>query len=185
MSAKNDSRLRNQTDAARSAHPAARADAARVNDEGTELTIEERRKMLQNEFTQEALPNPPKMEGWHLCWLSTTHSYDPIPRRLRLGYELVKQTELPGFDIGKTSSGDYAGYIMCNEMVLAKLPMEIYQMIMEEFHHNQPLREEEAIHAQIQSYSEEDKAGKDLTIRDEGFQEKTLVQRKPVPVFGG
>lgn len=182
--AKVDSRMRKSSVADRSAHPAAQSDAARVDNEGTELTLEQRRRMLINEFTQEALPKPPEMPGYHLCWLSTTHSYDPIQRRLRLGYVLVKQEEIPGFEHNKTSSGEYAGLIMCNEMVLAKLPLEIYQMIMEEYHHNQPLREEEAIHAQIQEYEAKDSKGKSLTVRDEGFQENTLVQRRPVPEFG-
>lgn len=184
MARQSDARIRKSAVSDRAVHPAASADAERVNDEGTELSMEQRRELLRNEFTQEALPRVPDMPGWHLCWLSTTHSYDPIQRRLRIGYQLVRQDELPGFQHMKASSGEYEGMIMCNEMVLAKLPIDIYQMIMQEYHHDQPLREEEAIHAQIKEYGEKDKSGKDLTIREEGFEEKALIQRRPVPEFG-
>jgi hypothetical protein len=181
-----DNRLVKNSVASRSEHPAASQDSERVNDEGTNLTIEQRRAMLRDEFTQEALPKVPDLPGYHMCWLSTTHSYDPIQRRIRIGYELVKQSEMKGFEHMKASSGEYEGLIMCNEMILAKLPLELYQMIMQEFHHDQPLREEEAIHAALQEHEAkaQDSKGRPLTQREEGFQEEALVQRRPVPVFG-
>jgi hypothetical protein len=181
-----DTRLVKNSVASRGEHPAAAQDAARVNDEGTNLNLEQRLAMLRDEFTQEALPRVPDIPGYHMCWLSTTHSYDPIQRRIRLGYQLVKQSELKGFEHMKASSGEYEGLIMCNEMILAKLPLEIYQMIMKEFHHDQPLREEEAIHEAIKEHEAKatDSKGKPLTQREDGFEENNLVQRRPVPTFG-
>jgi hypothetical protein len=164
-------------------HPAAEQDAARENDDGTELTMEQRLARLRNEFEQEALPKVPTKPGYHRCWLSTTHAYDAIAKRLRIGYRLIKHSELPGFEHMKASSGQYADYVMCNEMVLSEIPQELYQMMMQEYHHDQPTREEEAIHAQIEQYTSEDSDGKRLTIRDEGFVEKSLVNRRKAPVF--
>lgn len=179
-----DTRLRKSNDAAeRGQHPAALQDRERANDDGTELTNEERLALLRNEYTQEALPRAPEIPGYHTCWLSTTHPYDPIHKRQRLGYTLVRQDDVVGFNHMKTSSGEYADYVMCNEMVLAKIPEALYQMIMKELHHDQPLREEEAINQRIQEFTERDGSGKELTVRDEGFEERELVKRRPAPVF--
>ena len=54
--------------------------------------------MWSEEMTQSALPKLPSMDGWHLCWLSTTNSYDSIDKRMRLGYVPVKSDELPGYE---------------------------------------------------------------------------------------
>lgn len=174
---------KNQAATARGSHLARRQDQERADDEGTALSMEERLAMIRNEFVQEALPTAPDIPGFHMCWLSTTHSYDTIHRRMRLGYELVRRDELPGFVVQKTSSGDYADYIMCNEMILAKIPVELYQAIMREFHHDRPLAEEEAINARIEQFTQQDTRGKDLTIRDEGMEERALVRRAPAPDF--
>lgn len=170
---------------ARGRHVAAQQDQQRANDEGTALTLEERAALLRNEFAQEALPKAPDRPGYHRCWLSTTHSYDTIQKRLRLGYELVRKSDVPGFEHMKAQSGDYADYVMCNEMVLAEIPDELYQVIMREFHHDQPLREEEAIRAQIQQMDEtaRDKAGKTLLQVEEGMEEQNLVNKRRAPVF--
>lgn len=164
----------------------AQQDAQRANDEGTALTLEQRAALLRNEFAQEALPKAPDRPGYHRCWLSTTHSYDTIQKRLRLGYELVRKSDVQGFEHMKAQSGEYADYVMCNEMVLAEIPEELYQVIMREFHHDQPLREEEAIRAQIQQMDEgaRDQKGQALLEVEEGMTESNLVNKRAVPVFG-
>ena len=122
------------------------ADDERTLNDGTGLTAAERLAMIRSEFSQEALPTVPKMPGWHLCWLSTTNSYDPVHKRMRLGYVPVRVDEVPGgFEQLRMTSGEFEGCISCNEMVLFKLPEDVYQMIMAEFHHNMPLSEEEAL----------------------------------------
>jgi len=60
----------------------------------------ERKKMWTDEWTQSALPNVPELQGWHLCWLSTTNGYDSIDKRMRLGYTPVKA---PGSTTGNAS----------------------------------------------------------------------------------
>jgi len=108
-------------------------------------TVEERRAMFKNEWTQEALPKPPELAGYHMCWLSTTNSYDPIHKRIRMGYEPVLASDISGFSHYKMGSGEYEGYVAVNEMLLFKIPSDIYQVMMEELHHYQPLQEERAL----------------------------------------
>lgn len=71
------------------------ADAGRAAPEEKFMTAQERRKMWSDEWTQTALPKTPDLPGWHLCWLSTTNSYDSIDKRIRLGYIPVKSEEFP------------------------------------------------------------------------------------------
>jgi len=102
---------------------------------------------LEDEFTQVALPSPPNLAGWHLCWLTTNSPYDTLARRQRLGYVPVQQAEMPSFDpnAGAASSADTGGFIRCNEMILCKIEESRYQSIMRHFHHKRPLQEEETV----------------------------------------
>ena len=101
-------------------------------------------RFLEDEFTQTALPNAPMIPGHHVCWLTTASQYDSVFKRQRLGYELVRRSELAGFDASNGQSlGGYEGFVTCNEMVLAKIPEARYQSIMKFFHHTKPLQEEE------------------------------------------
>lgn len=101
----------------------------------------ERQKVLKHSWTQSALPAIPKMKGWHVCWLSTTNSYDSIDKRIRLGYVPVKADELPEMRNNRVKAGEHKGFISCNEMLLYKIPMNMYQEIMSYFHHEAPLKE--------------------------------------------
>ena len=152
-------------------------DYPRTQEDGTALSRDERLALLRNEFQQEALPTPPQIPGYHMVWLTTNSSYDPIHKRIRIGYELVKAEEIAGFELYKMNSGDYNGYITCNEMILAKIPNDIYQMIMEEFHHNQPLAEEKRIKEQLTQGTSDGRAEANL---EEGFKDLGRVVR---PVF--
>ena len=158
----------------------AQEDAARVSDDGTALTMEQRVAMIRNEFQQEALPKTPLIPGYHLCWLSTTNSYDPIHKRMRLGYTPVKVEELNGFDSMRMTTGEFAGTVACNEMLLFKIPSELYQAIMREFHHNMPLEEEETLRRQLdQLEASEDSTGRKLgQVAEDSDGFKDLVKKR-------
>lgn len=142
-------------------------------------TTQERRRMFR-EFKQEALPTPPPTPGWHYCWLSTTNQYDPIYKRTRMGYTPVKADEILDFKHLVNKSGEYEGCISVNEMLLFKLPQEVYQEIMEEYHHNMPLEEEERIR-QNALPNERDSNGKPLgTVEGEGFSKAARIL---TPIF--
>lgn len=150
----------------------------------TELaSAQERRKMFRSEWIQEALPSPPDIPGYHLCWLSTTNQYDPIHKRMRMGYEPVKAEEIQGFDNLRVKAGEHVGYIACNEMVLYKMPMEIYQEIMQELHHNAPQEEADKIRVQVENLQgQRDSNGRRLaSVEGDGLNQ--LDSPVPAPIF--
>lgn len=174
-----DARLKKSADAGRDNRSS--EDVRRQDADGTVLTASERRRLFRNEWSQEALPTPPEIAGYHLCWLSTTNSYDPIHKRIRMGYTPVMSNEIAGFEHFKMKSGEYEGYVAVNEMLLFKIPNEIYQSIMEEIHHFAPLEEEEKLKASL-VLGQRDSNGKQLgTIEGEGIG--SLGDRVSIPNF--
>ena len=150
------------------------------------ISTQERRKMWSDEWTQSALPKLPNMTGWHLCWLSTTNSYDSIDKRIRLGYIPVKSEELPGYEDYRVKAGEHVGYISCNEMLLFKLPMDIFQEVMMHMHHEKPRDEAEKIRVQVENMQgARDSNGRSLVnVEGEGIGS---IENQPskVPVFSG
>jgi hypothetical protein len=118
------------------------ADLDREDTDGTSTSVSERRSTFRDEWTANALPTPPGIPGFHLCWLSTTSSTDPIHKRIRMGYEPVRVEDVPGFEHYKMKSGEYEGMVSCNEMLLFKIPNELYQEMMSYFHHEKPMDDE-------------------------------------------
>ena len=150
------------------------------------ISTQERRKMWSEEWTQSALPKLPNMDGWHLCWLSTTNSYDSIDKRVRLGYVPVKADEIPGLNQHRVKAGEYIGYISCNEMLLFKIPMDIYQQLMTYQHHDLPREEAEKVKVQMENLQgQRDSNGRPLlSVEGEGFGS---FEQQPniAPVFSG
>jgi hypothetical protein len=157
-------------------------DLSRRGPEEKFVSSEERRRAFRSEWLQEALPTPPEIPGFHLCWLSSTSQYDPIHKRLRLGYVPVKAEEIPGFEHLKVKSGEHEGFVAVNEMLLYKLPMDIYQDIMAEMHHYAPLDEQEKILVQQeQLLGAKDSNGRALVqIEGDGMK---FDQTRDEPVF--
>lgn len=105
----------------------------------------DRKRMFRDEFSFEALPKPPNVPGWHFVWITTTNKSDPPHRRIRMGYQPVKAEEFPEFSHLRSKAGEWEGCISINEMLLFKIPEDIYQAIMKEFHHYAPAEEEERL----------------------------------------
>ena len=160
-------------------------DASRAAPEEKFMSAQERRKMWSDEWTQSALPKLPELPGWHLCWLSTTNSYDSIDKRIRLGYVPVKTEEIHGFENFRVKAGEHAGFIACNEMLLFKIPMDMYQDIMLQMHHEKPMEESEKIRVQLENLQgARDSTGRSLgRVEGEGFGE--IERSVPTPVFHG
>lgn len=138
-------------------------------------------KMLESEFDQTVLPSPPKMPGYHLCWLTTNSTYDPVHKRQRLGYVPVRQSEVPGFDASNGQSlAGFDGMVSCNEMVLFKIEESRYQSIMNHYHHKKPLESEEGVLGQMP------KDGQRLGGEDDGvthMEAEMAAARRAKPVF--
>lgn len=139
------------------------ADFDRVQNDGSSLSAEERRKALRQDWVQEILPSPPEMPGFHCCWLSTTNSTDPIYKRVQRGYVPVKASEVPGFGTQfLIQGGEFDGCIACNEMLLFKIDKQIYNDLMTIFHHDMPLEQEAAIRERVEAVQERDSSGRQL-----------------------
>ena len=160
-------------------------DASRQPPEERFISSQERRRMWSEEWTQSALPKLPTMDGWHLCWLSTTNSYDSIDKRIRLGYVPVRADELPGFENWKVKAGEDVGFIACNEMRLYKLPMDLYQDVMLQMHHERPMEEADKIRVQVENLQgARDSRGRSLgQVEGEGFGD--MDRNVKIPVFAG
>jgi hypothetical protein len=131
-----------------------------------DLSNRERIEAFRDKWQNSALPDIPKdaIPGMHLCWLSTTNTYDSIDKRMALGYEPVKAVELgKGFEtLGKMSSGKFEGCVSCNEMVLFKIPEEIYQEVMRMMHLEDPMEHQRNITSQVRSTAQEGKGGRSI-----------------------
>ena len=162
-------------------------DASRAAPEDKFISTQERKKMWSEEWTQSALPKLPSLNGWHLCWLSTTNSYDSIDKRIRLGYVPVKSEELPGYEDYRVKAGEHVGYISCNEMLLFKLPMDVFQEVMTHMHYDKPREESEKIRVQVeQLQGARDSNGKSLVaVEGEGMGNFVDQQSNRPPVFAG
>jgi hypothetical protein len=129
-----------------------------------DIARRERLDAFRDKWANSALPDLPGgiIPGMHLCWLSTTNTYDSIDKRMALGYEPVKASELgKGFEgLGKMSSGKFEGCVSCNEMVLFKLPEDIYQEVMRMLHLEDPLEHQRNITAQVRGAAEGNKGGR-------------------------
>jgi len=114
----------------------------RVVTQDRKISDTDRLDMFRQSLFQSALPDLPEIPGYHVCWLTTTNPRDSIHSRRSLGYEPVLPEEVPGWDYASLKTGEYAGLIGVNEMVAFKLPMRLYEMYMNEAHHERPNAEE-------------------------------------------
>ena len=139
-------------------HSGARADRHMQDRNVTqdrELSDDERVEEFRQQYFQSALPDIPKIDGFHVCWLTTENPRDPIHSRIRLGYEPIKAHDIPGWDHASIKTGEWEGCIGVNEMIAFKIPLQLYEQYMRINHHEQPLSEEEKLSSQIRAMEEE------------------------------
>ena len=146
-----DERLKKELGAGRGS----RAMSDRAVTERRDISDDDRLQMFQQALFNDALPDLPNLPGYHLCWLTTTNTRDPIHRRMQLGYEPVKPEEVPGMQYATLKTGEWSGFIAVNEMLAFKLPMSLYQRFMQEAHHDAPLREEQSLANQSDAIREQ------------------------------
>lgn len=126
----------------------------------------EKRARIREIFRDSVLPNLPKKDGYHRCWVSTTHNTDTPQRRLRLGYWFYKlddarneQWHADEFAVNDAQSV-YNGCIMWREMVAMEIRYEDYCMIMRELHHDEPMAQARSIYESLDAAGEQ--------VRDRG-----------------
>ena len=135
------------------------------------LSDDERVEMFRQQFIQSALPDLPKIPGYHNCWLTTTNPRDSIQSRIRLGYEPITPEDIPGWEYVTLKTGEYAGFVGVNEMLAFKLPESLYQKFMAEVHHNAPLAEEEKLRNTVDTLKEQAERIGGKVLVGEGDQE--------------
>lgn len=144
-----------------------------VTDE-REISDEVRLEMFRQQFTQAALPDLPKIPGYHVCWLTTTNPRDTINMRMRLGYEPVKPEDIPGWESTAIKSGEWTGFIGVNEMLAFKLPTALYERFMNEAHHEAPLRELEKLTDTADFLKQQAESSNSRLVEGDGIQDMRL-----------
>lgn len=120
-----------------------------------EFTDAERLAMLNNSFSQALLPDLPQIPGYRTTWLTTTNPRDSIPMRQRLGYELIRAEEVPGFDHHTLKSAEWPGAIVVNEMIAARIPENLHALYLKNNHAVKPKEQESGITEITQAVSRE------------------------------
>jgi hypothetical protein len=95
----------------------------------------------------------------------------------------VKADEVHGFENYRVKAGQYDGYVACNEMLLFKIPEDVYQEIMAHFHHEAPLEEANKIRVQAENVQgARDSSGRSLgQVEGDGLGD--IDKPLPAPVF--
>jgi len=160
-----------------------RASKERNVTENREISDEDRLVMFRQQFWQSALPDLPKINGYHVCWLTTNNPRDTIQARIRLGYEPITAADIPGWDHASLKTGEYAGMIGVNEMLAFKLPIPLYQRYMHEAHHAMPLEEESKLQETADYIRDQAQSmGANVSVGD-GIQDLRI--KVPNPTFEG
>lgn len=162
-----------------------RATQERTLTEDRTVTDEDRLKMFQSTFFQEALPALPPLPGYHMIWLTTTNPRDSLAMRMRLGYELVRADEYGERwqSLAVKQGSEHAGHIMVNEMIAAKIPLDLYQKFMLEAHHHGPAREQEKLTQVVDQIRADAEQHKARLVEEEGIAD--LRRSAPTPSFNG
>lgn len=142
-----------------------------------DLTDAERLEMFRMSMFQSSLPSLPAIPGFHCCWLTTTNPRDSVHARIRLGYSLIRSSEIPGWEHATITTGEYAGCVGINEMIAAKLPLRLYELYMTEAHHNAPLAEEGKLTSALEAVQQQ--AGKKVQVFAEEGQAALGKPRRP------
>lgn len=168
-----DERLKKSADVGREG----RETVDRTVTEDRVLAEDERVDMFRQQFHQSALPDLPQLPGYHTCWITTANPRDSVQSRMRLGYQMIREAEIPGWEYASIKTGEYSGFIQVNEMLACKIPETLYQRYMHENHRAEPDRQEQMLADNTEQFRSEIKkrgGGGDVFVGDgnEGLKEQ-------------
>lgn len=172
-------RTRSPVDDPASGVDAGPADGERGHDEQEELSEDERFELFQEDQISSVLPDLPLKPGYHVFWATTNNPRDPVARRLRMGYEFIRPSEIPGWSGLPVVNSPWGDVIQINEMVAMRIPLRLYNRMMNEVHHKRPLSEEEKIRSNLDSMRENAVRAGSRVVEGDGMP--LLVQRAPPP----
>lgn len=139
--------------------------------ENRRLTDDERMEIFRSQYYQHVLPDLPEIDGYHTCWLTTTNPRDSIHIRMRLGYEPLRSSDVPGFEFYTLKTGEYTGFIGVNEMLAFKLPYSLYERYMNEAHVVAPHLEQQKITSLIDEMRDQAQQQGGGIVEGDGFSE--------------
>ena len=143
------------------------------------LNEKDRLEMFRKQLFNDALPDLPDIEGYHVCWLTTTNPRDAIHTRMQLGYEPVRPDEIPGMQYASIKTGEWAGFIGVNEMLAFKLPMSLYEAFMQEAHHDAPKREEDKLAETADAIRDQAERAGSAMIEGDGMSDLRRSDARP------
>jgi len=147
------------------------------------LTKEQLAARYRVQMYNNALPQVRDIPGYHLCWLSTTNKYDSIASREAQGYVPVKPDEMEGMEHIVVKEGRFAGCIGHEEMVLYKLPIDLWETYMTIAHHERPYDEEEKVRDVARYLKDVARDGGSDVYLGDGTQEILNARRPRTPTF--
>ena len=177
-----EARLGHDRDAPRQRNLEQNAYTSRDWDRASAPTDPERRRAFREKWAATHLPNLPKKEGWHRCWISTNHPTDTPARRQALGYTFVKLEDVRGQgwnpEQHSVKDGDHNdGLVRWREMVGMEWPEEEYQNYLREFHLDMPRDMAADIYAPLQETAQRIRDGGGSVEMGEGFKEMQRYRR--------
>lgn len=154
-------------------------------DRAAERTDPERRKRMQEVMDDTVLPKLPKRDGFHRCWVSTTHNVDTPHRRMRMGYWFFKyeQAQKEHWHADEYAVMDatsiYKECLMWREMIAMEIDDEGARMIMRENHHDKPMDQERGIYDQIEAAGAQIRDMGGTTRMAPGMETLRQIRRPP------
>lgn len=154
-------------------------------DEAAAASDPEKRQRIRDMLTDSVLPNLPKKDGFHRCWVSTTHNIDTPQRRLRLGYWFYKLEDARGEEwhadeyAVTDAQSVYKGCIMWREMVAMEITYADYCMIMREVHHDMPMDQARSIYESLDAAGQQIRDMGGRTTMAPGMETLRQITRPP------
>ena len=183
----NDERLRKDTDREDPSRGdgvgATPATTAAQREVSREISDPERRREMRRRWSESILPDLPPRTGWHRCWVSSTHTIDTPQKRRRLGYSFVQMDDIASSgwtaDVEAVKDGSFKGAVQWREMLAMEIPEDEYQMIMHEFHWDQPHEQSRGILETFDQMNDDARAAGGRIELDDGIEAMRVRMMQP------
>lgn len=159
-------------------------------EQAAEMTDPVRRRAIRQRWAESVLPELPIENGWHRCWVSTTHPLDTPQRRRRYGYRFLKYEDINKYgwsaDVDAVKDGAFSGAVMWRELVAMECSMQDYEDYMREFHFDQPYEQAQGIYQNLDETADRARERGGRVTFDEGMEDmKRRIARPPPRQFEG
>lgn len=134
-----------------------------------------RRRQFQDRWNESLLPSLPPKNGFHRCWVSTSHPVDTPQRRKRNGYNFVMLDDVKhegwSAEANSVKDGVMAGAVMWREMVAMETTIENYEAYMREFHFEQPREQAQGIFDGLDALADDARSKGGKITLEEGMRD--------------